>query len=230
VCKRTLDIVLASVALLLTLPLMVVIALMIALEGEGPILFRQQRLGRDGVMTLHKFRTLRAIPGETDEVAPAGDPRITRTGAWLRKLRLDELPQLLDVIAGRMSLVGPRPQTPDNLAAVSSQAKLALLRLRPGLTSETALTYLAEDEVLARVAEPQTVYRTILVPARVADDLECFARDSLWRDLRTLLRTPFVLVSRRAWARSRDHVEAVLRRARVSLGAPRLHQGADRIR
>lgn len=185
------------------------------------MLFRQQRLGHhDVLITLHKFRTLREVAGITDEVAPSNDPRITRVGAWLRRYRFDELPQLIDVLAGRLSLVGPRPQTVDNMRAVDAIARRELLRVRPGLTSITALDYLAEDAVLARVDSPQAVYRSVLVPIRVADDLRGFATQSNWRDLKTLLRTPFALCSSRAFQRSRVHVERVLANAGVPVGDP----------
>ncbi len=219
--KRLLDITIAAVALIALWPLLAIIALLIRLEGAGPVLFRQLRLGRnESLITLHKFRTLREVADVTDEVTPSNDPRITRMGAWLRRYRLDELPQFFDVLAGRLSLVGPRPQTADNMGAVDLIARRDLLRVRPGLTSITALNYLAEDEVLTRVEAPQTVYRRVLVPIRVADDLRAAATQSIGRDLMTLLRTPFALCSKRAFQRSRTHVERVLADAGVTLADP----------
>jgi lipopolysaccharide/colanic/teichoic acid biosynthesis glycosyltransferase len=126
-------------------------------------------------------------------------------------VRLDELPQLWHVLRGRMSLVGPRPETAANFEAVPPTELARLLEARPGLTGPTQLAFLAEDEVLAEVANPLDVYRDILVPAKVRHDLAWLEQRSLWGDLLVLARTPFTVLSQTARARSRRMVEAILR-------------------
>jgi lipopolysaccharide/colanic/teichoic acid biosynthesis glycosyltransferase len=159
---------------------------------------------------VHKFRTLRAGSPVEPAVAVSGDERITRPGRWLRRFRLDELPQLGDVLVGTMSLVGPRPQTAANLAALDPATRERLLSVRPGMTSDTALAYLGEDEVLAECADPVHCYRTILMPAKARRELDDLDRWSLRRDLLVLLRTAIHVLSPRARQRSRARVRALL--------------------
>lgn len=206
---RLLEVALAALGLLFTAPLLLLIALAIRLEGPGPLFFAQERLGRGGSpFRLHKFRTLTTSGGRT--VTPANSDRETRVGHWLRRWHLDELPQLVDVIRGRMALVGPRPEVPANLEAIEATDRTRLLAVRPGLTGPTQLAFLAEDELLASVADPVAVYRRILVPAKVRHDLDWLASRSLAGDLRVLLATPIVVFSRRARERSRRRLAALI--------------------
>jgi lipopolysaccharide/colanic/teichoic acid biosynthesis glycosyltransferase len=209
--SRVVDIVIAALALLVLAPVMVLIAVRIALDRSGSVFYRQQRLGRGGVpIVVHKFRTLRTGLNDAVEVAPAGDPRITRPGRWLRRCRLDELPQLFDVLVGRMALVGPRPETAGNLACVPAELTARLHAVRPGLTGEVALRFLAEDEVLAGQADPLEVYRRLIVPAKVAEDVRALSRRSPFGDLKILLRTPLAVLSAANWARSRARLEGLI--------------------
>lgn len=205
---RAIDVVVAAAALLLS-PLMLLLAIAIRLDGRGPAVFGQVRLGRNGApFRMHKFRTLATAGGDT--VAPANDPRGTRIGRWLRHRRLDELPQLLDVLAGRMALVGPRPEVPANLEHVARPDLERVLSVRPGLTGPTQLAFLAEDDVLAAQADPVSAYRRVLVPAKVRHDLAWLPARTIGSDLRVLLATSFVLGSARALARSRQRVAELL--------------------
>jgi lipopolysaccharide/colanic/teichoic acid biosynthesis glycosyltransferase len=207
---RALDIVVAGVALLLLAPLLLAIALAIALAGGGPVFFSQVRLGRDcEPFRMHKFRTLALGSDEVDTIAVEGDARVTRIGRWLRHFRLDELPQLYDVLRGRMSLVGPRPETPANLAAVEPEQLARCLSVRPGLTGATQLAFIAEDELLAHVPDPTATYRGVLVPAKVRHGIAWLETRTRAGDFALLLRTPIVLASGRA--SSQRHVAALLR-------------------
>lgn len=211
---RAFDLAVAGVALLLLLPVMLAIALAIAVGSGRPVLFAQVRLGRGcRPFRMHKFRTLRPGSAADDRVAPEGDPRVTPIGAWLRHNRLDELPQLWDVLRGDMALVGPRPEPPANLTAVDPAQLARWLSVLPGLTGPTQLAFIAEDELLAGVEGPTAVYRSVLVPAKVRHGIAWLESRRLAGDLAVLLRTPFVLASRRARRRSRRQVEAVLRQA-----------------
>ena len=215
------DLCLAGVALILVTPLMLAIAAAIAVSSGGPVFFSQVRLGRSREpFHIHKFRTLdRDGDGDgDDEIAPEGDPRVTRIGAWLRHFRLDELPQLYDVLRGPMALVGPRPETPANLSAVDEEQLDRWLSVRPGVTGPTQLAFIAEDELLRQFANPTQTYRRVLVPAKVAHGIKWLATRTLASDLAVLPQTIVMLASRRARLRSRRHVEALLRDGEASRG------------
>ena len=197
--------------LLLAAPFMILIAVAIRCDSPGPAVFAQRRLGLGGKpFLMHKFRTLKDGENETETVAPAGDSRVTRVGRWLRRCRLNELPQLFDVLVGRMALVGPRPEVPANLKAAEPQELERVLSVRPGLTGPTQLAFIAEDELLAEVSDPVATYQQVIVPAKIRYDLAWLADRSLLGDWCVLLRTPLVLFSRSAWARSRKLVERVV--------------------
>jgi lipopolysaccharide/colanic/teichoic acid biosynthesis glycosyltransferase len=200
---------------------MLAIAAAIAVSSGGPVFFSQVRLGRSREpFHIHKFRTLdRDGDGDgDDEIAPEGDPRVTRIGAWLRHFRLDELPQLYDVLRGPMALVGPRPETPANLSAVDEEQLDRWLSVRPGVTGPTQLAFIAEDELLRQFANPTQTYRRVLVPAKVAHGIKWLATRTLASDLAVLPQTIVMLASRRARLRSRRHVEALLRDGEASRG------------
>ncbi len=206
---RVVDVVLAAVLLLLTAPLLAVLALAIRLVDGAPVLFVQRRLGRGGVpFHLHKLRTLVSVGGPT--VSPQHDPRTTRLGTWIRRLHLDELPQLCDVLRGKMALVGPRPEVPANLAAVAEPDLRRVLAVRPGLTGPTQLAFLAEDELLAAEPDPVQTYREVLVPAKVAHDLEWLQHRTLRGDLWLLVCTPWRVCSPRTRERSRERLRRLL--------------------
>lgn len=186
ICKRPADTVLAAIALVLAAPLVLVIALLIRLDSRGPILFRQHRIGLHGAeFEMLKFRTMQHGPGPASPLRQTtpNDPRVTRIGAWLRRTSLDELPQLLNVLRGEMSLVGPRPHAPGTLAGdtpfeLVSERYTARHRVRPGMTG------------LAQIRGwrgPTPTRETLL--RRLECDLEYIENWSLRLDLKILLRT-----------------------------------------
>ena len=167
VLKRGIDIVVAGIMLVACLPLLVMCAVLIKLDSHGPILFRQARIGRDAkVFNLLKLRTMRA--GEDGPAITLGiDPRITLVGGWLRRWKLDELPQLWNVLRGEMSLVGPRPVIPE-LAREFAPDYRHLLRVRPGLTDPATIQYCREAEMLSRVTDPLSYFKTVRYPRKTA--------------------------------------------------------------
>lgn len=214
---RMLDVVVASALLLWFLPVLLAIALWVWCDRSGSVLYAETRVGRGGrPFVVYKFRTLRVGSPVEPAVAVPGDPRITGPGAWLRRWRLDELPQLVCVLVGTMGLVGPRPQTAANLEAIDAASRERMLAVRPGLTSRAALLHLGEDDVLAGFRDPVSCYRRILLPAKVELELEDLARWSLGHDLRVLLRTMVQAFTPGARRRSRQRVrELLLRRGAV---------------
>jgi lipopolysaccharide/colanic/teichoic acid biosynthesis glycosyltransferase len=196
--KRAFDLLGASLGLLLLSPLLLAIAVAIKLDSRGPVLFRQQRVGRHGVpFDIHKFRTMVADAAQRGPALTVGaDARITRSGRWLRRLRLDELPQLFDVLAGHMSLVGPRPEVPHYVAHYPPALRERALSVRPGLTDPASLLYLDEDELLARAADPEREYIEVILPRKLQCAADYAARASLRSDLGVLLHTLRVLFLR----------------------------------
>ncbi|MFM7705617.1 MAG: sugar transferase [Rubrivivax sp.] len=189
--KRLLDFTVSLVALyVLTLP-MLAIALWIRLDSPGPVLFRQVRVGRWGnLFHIWKFRTMVAdAPARGPAVTAADDRRITRAGRFLRATKLDELPQLVNVLLGQMSLVGPRPEVPQYVALYPPELREQVLSVRPGLTDPVSLAYADEAQRLAAAADPEREYREVILPAKLQAVAAYVARASLWADLGVLLRT-----------------------------------------
>ncbi|MEO6278320.1 sugar transferase [Roseateles sp.] len=186
--KRLFDIVCAALGLLLLTPLLVAAALWVKLDSPGPALFRQTRVGRHGVpFTIHKFRTMRVAPGAA--ITVGADPRITRAGRWLRASKLDELPQLWDVLRGVMSLVGPRPELPHYVVLYPADLREQVLAVRPGITDPASLAFSQEAALLAEAADPEREYREVILPAKLKLSAAYAAKASLLTDLRVILRT-----------------------------------------
>jgi lipopolysaccharide/colanic/teichoic acid biosynthesis glycosyltransferase len=186
--KRLFDIVASGMGLLLLLPLLLGVAAWVKLDSPGPALFRQTRVGRFGIpFTIHKFRTMRVEPGAA--ITVGADPRITRAGAWLRATKLDELPQLWDVLRGAMSLVGPRPELPRYVESYPADLRQRVLAVRPGITDPASLTFSNEAELLAAAADPEREYREVVLPAKLRLSADYAGRASLATDLRLILAT-----------------------------------------
>lgn len=189
--KRAFDLVFASAGLLLLAPLFAVLALWIKLDSPGPVFFRQDRVGRAGTLfSIHKFRTMRVDATSSGPALTVGDdPRITRAGRFLRRSKLDELAQLIDVVRGAMSLVGPRPEVPAYVALYPPALRDKLLSVRPGLTDPASLAFRDEGALLARAADPQRVYVDEVLPAKLAQSAQYVDRMSLAQDLRVIAAT-----------------------------------------
>ena len=194
--KRAFDIVVAALALVLLSPLLLMIALLVKLDSSGPVFFRQQRVGRHGVpFHIHKFRTMAdGAPGLP--ITVGADPRITRAGAWLRRTRLDELPQLWDVLRGRMSLVGPRPEVPRYVAHYPPALRAQVLSVRPGITDPASLAHLDEAALLAAAADPEREYIERILPAKLQRAANYASHATLATDIALLWRTLQALLRR----------------------------------
>jgi len=212
--KRGIDIIAASAGLILLLPLMLTLALVvIATEGPPP-LYREQRLGRNGrLFPLYKFRTLRAGSAQECSVAPEDDPRITGSGLWLRRWRMDEFPQLFNVLCGHMSLVGPRPMPPAHGATLPPEQLEELLSVRPGITDAAAIHFLAEDAVLAGREDAETLYLQCFLPVKARMQVASLRHWSLAGDLRVAMCTLALLWSRRARDESSRAMREILETA-----------------
>jgi lipopolysaccharide/colanic/teichoic acid biosynthesis glycosyltransferase len=179
--KRWFDIVLASLGLLLLSPLLLAIAVWIKLDSTGPVLFRQERVGRFGVRV--------DAPALGSQLTVGADPRITRAGRVLRAAKLDELPQLIDVLAGTMSLVGPRPEVPRYVAMYPPALRDKVLSVRPGITDPASIEYRDESTLLARAADPERVYVEQVLPAKLQFAAQYVDRMSLRTDVHVIVAT-----------------------------------------
>lgn len=189
--KRMLDVVASGIGLVLLSPLFIVVALWIRLDSTGPVFFRQERVGRGGKpFRIHKFRTMRAEPSPAAAAITIGaDPRITQAGDFLRRHKIDELPQLIDVLLGDMSLVGPRPEVPRYVAVYPAELKAKVLSVRPGITDPASLQFRDESSLLARAADPEREYREVVLPAKLQLAADYVEQASFLGDLRLIGRT-----------------------------------------
>ncbi len=194
--KRLFDITLSLLALVLLCPLLLAVALWVRLDSRGPVLFRQQRVGRGGQpFAILKFRTMQVNAEAAGlQITVGQDPRITSAGSWLRRSKLDELPQLLNVLRGEMSMVGPRPEVPRYVALYPADQRATVLSVRPGITDLASLAFRDESTLLARSADPERTYVEEILPIKLCHACDYVARRSLWLDLRILARTALVLL------------------------------------
>jgi len=196
--KRLFDLLLSSTGLLLLAPLLLLIAVLVKLDSPGPVMFRQERVGRFGKpFRIHKFRTMRHEPaGQGLQITVGADRRITRVGGFLRASKLDELPQLLDVWLGDMSLVGPRPEVPRYVAHYPAGLREKVLSVRPGITDIASIEYRDESAVLARAAGPERAYIGEVLPHKLALAARYVERSSVWLDVWLIWRTVVAIVRR----------------------------------
>jgi lipopolysaccharide/colanic/teichoic acid biosynthesis glycosyltransferase len=187
--KRVFDLVVGGVILVLTSPLMLLGWVVATVETRRNGLFRQVRIGRDGMpFEVLKLRTMRPVDGVSTTVTTQHDVRITRSGRWLRRLKIDELPQLVNVLRGEMSLVGPRPDVPGFADRLDGGDRV-ILTVRPGITGPAALAYRHEEAILARVPDPERHNREVIWPDKVRLNREYVEHYRLRTDLTWLLRT-----------------------------------------
>lgn len=187
--KRVFDIFFASIGLLLLAPLFLLLIIIIPLDGKGGSFFKQTRVGKDGEhFGLLKFRTMVPKAESKGKLTVGDDPRVTRIGAFLRKYKLDELPQLINVIKGDMSIVGPRPEVPEYVASYDKEER-QVLSVRPGLTDEASLAYLEEEKLLREAEDPERVYRERILPEKLRSNLRYVRERSFKKDLGLIFRT-----------------------------------------
>lgn len=187
--KNSFDKIFALIGLLVLSPLLLLIALLIRVKmPDGAVLFRQQRVGQYGkVFTMVKFRTMTATH-HGSSISVAGESRITPLGAFLRKYKLDELPELWNILKGDMSFVGPRPDVPSYADKLIGKDR-DILQLKPGITGPATLKYRNEEELLAQQANPQQYNDEVIFPDKVKINLEYLHHHSFWGDIRIIIQT-----------------------------------------
>ena len=195
--KRTFDFLASLFGLLLLSPLILCIAVWVKCDSKGPIFYRQVRVGKDGrEFKLLKFRSMR-MGADRAGLLTLGDrdPRVTRSGFWLRKTKLDELPQLFNVLVGDMSLVGPRPEVPKYVALYTPEQR-EILSVRPGITDAASVEMRNEAELMAQQADPEAYYVNVQIPMKIKLAKEYIAQQSFLSDLQLIVRTIGVMFKR----------------------------------
>jgi lipopolysaccharide/colanic/teichoic acid biosynthesis glycosyltransferase len=188
--KRLFDILVSLVGLMLLAPLFALIALSIKLDSSGPVFFRQQRVGRWGKpFNIYKFRTMTMDTDETRQLTVGDDSRITGVGHFLRRYKIDELPQLINVLEGTMSLVGPRPEVPRYVACYPPEARAIVLSVAPGITDLASILYRDESRVLGQAADPEKTYIDTILPIKLSYYTRYVQERNFWNDLRIICKT-----------------------------------------
>lgn len=198
ILKRLFDLYFSLCVLLLLAPVLVGVALWIKLDSRGPVLFRQQRVGRQGrLFNILKFRTMRSGSKQGGpQITIGDDPRITRAGRFLRRYKLDELPQFVNVLLGEMSVVGPRPEVPTYIAHYPPTARELILSVRPGITDPASIAFRDESALLASAADPEAFYVEEILPAKVKHCLAYVQNRSFRLDMLIVWRTALALLRR----------------------------------
>lgn len=188
--KRAFDLIVSFLGLVVLAPVFVLIAVAIKLSDRGPVFFGQERIGLGGKpFRIQKFRTMRLnAEKQGPSITKAGDSRVTKLGALLRKWKLDELPQLLNVFRGHMAIVGPRPEVPRYVALYTEEQR-RVLALRPGITDLATLRFRNEEAMLAKAEDPEIFYREYCIPKKIALNLEYAERARLVTDIALIFAT-----------------------------------------
>ena len=187
--KRAFDVASSAVGLVVLSPVFLVVAALIKAKDRGPVFFRQERVGLHGrTFRIHKFRTMR-VANAGVLITSADDDRITPVGAFLRRTKLDELPQLIDVLRGDMSVVGPRPEVPRYVAMWGDDARAEIRSVRPGISDPAAIAFRNEQDVLAAADDPERHYVEVILPQKVAMYLDYVRTRSFVGDLRVIFGT-----------------------------------------
>ena len=195
--KRLFDIFASGLGLLFLSPLFLVLAIWIKLDSSGPVFYRQVRVGRHNKdFRIYKFRSMKVGADKQGLITIGGhDPRITRSGYFIRKYKLDEFPQLINVFVGDMSLVGPRPEVRKYVDMYTPE-QMHVLDVRPGVTSLASIRYRNENELLDKAEDPDQFYIDVVMQDKLAIDLEYVRNASFWYDIKLIFQTFWEIVSK----------------------------------
>jgi len=194
--KRAFDIIVSLLAIIILSPLLLLISILIKLDSKGPVFFRQIRVGKNGVhFKIIKFRTMVSNAEKKGlQITVGKDPRITRIGHFLRKTKLDELPQLFNVLIGDMSFVGPRPEVPKYVEMYDEYQKI-ILKIRPGITDLASIEYQNENDLLANCLDPESTYIREIIPRKIELSIEYLRNISVLYDIKLIIRTILAILN-----------------------------------
>lgn len=197
IAKRIFDFTASCLGLLLLSPFILMICCWIKMDSKGPIFFRQRRVGKDGKeFMIHKFRSMTDNTENQGQLTIGNDKRITRSGHFIRKYKLDELAQLIDVIQGTMSLVGPRPEVPKYMNLYPESIKNKILSVKPGITDLAAIEMIDENIILAKYDDPEKAYIDIIMPMKSEYYLKYVDSKSIILDIKIIFMTIYKIVKR----------------------------------
>jgi len=197
VTKRLFDVVASFFGLLILAPVFALIAVWIKFDSAGPVFFRQERVGRFGApFKIHKFRTMRVDAEKSGRLTVGYDSRVTRSGHFLRKTKIDELPQLIDVFLGKMSLVGPRPEVQEFIDCYPSDVRNKVLSVRPGITDKASIEMVDENVILAQYDDARQAYIDIILPIKQAYYVEYVDNRGFFLDIKIIFNTFFKIITR----------------------------------
>lgn len=189
IAKRIFDVISSFTALVLFSPVFIILSIWIVLDSRGGIFYRQVRVGKNGKeFGLLKFRSMRPNADKSGQLTVGNDSRVTKVGRLIRRFKLDEVPQLINILKGEMSVVGPRPEVPKYVAMYSVNQRQVLTVL-PGLTDYASIEYLDEQKVLGAAADPEKTYIEEVMPAKLALNLKYIEDQSFWLDIKLIFRT-----------------------------------------
>jgi len=196
--KRQFDFLSSFFGLILLSPIFILVAFWIKIDSRGPVFFRQERAGFQGTLfRIHKFRTMVLYAEKKGkQITVEGDSRITTAGSFLRKYKLDELPQLIDVLAGDMSLVGPRPEVPKYIDYYSDDEKHNVLSVKPGITDNASIEFRDESELLANSKDPEAAYINKVLPRKIALYRKYVRERSFFGDVAIIFKTIFLIIKK----------------------------------
>lgn len=195
--KRSFDIVTSFVGLIALMPIFVCVAIWIKHDSKGPIFFRQVRVGRYGALfRIHKFRTMSVNTESVGRLTVGADSRITNSGQFLRKTKIDELPQLIDVFLGRMSLVGPRPEVVEFMNLYPDAQREKILSVRPGITDRASIDMIDENHILSRYEDAHQAYIDVIMPIKASFYCDYVDKRSFTEDIRIIFLTFWKIVFR----------------------------------
>ncbi len=194
--KRCFDWLASSFGLLILSPFLIFLAFWIKMDSKGPVFFRQERVGRYGkTFRIHKFRTMVTDAEKRGlQITVGADVRVTKIGNFLRKYKIDELPQLIDVWVGHMSLVGPRPEVPRYVSCYPENLRNVVLAVRPGITDRASIEFKDENEILGKAADPNKAYIEEVLPIKLKYYVEYVENRTFFGDIIIIFRTFFALI------------------------------------
>ncbi|WP_236637479.1 sugar transferase [Photorhabdus australis] len=197
IIKRIFDLISSSIGLIILSPILIAIAIWIKIDSKGPIFFRQKRVGQyNQNFYIHKFRSMTTESEQKGQLTIGHDLRITKSGKFIRKYKLDELAQLIDVIQGRMSLVGPRPEVPQFMHKYPDDIRNKILSVKPGITDLASIEMIDENQILSQYKDPHQAYIDIIMPIKAKYYLEYLDNQSFFYDLKIIFKTIYKVVFR----------------------------------
>lgn len=189
--KRIFDLLSALIVIIVFSPLLILLSVWIAFDSKGGVFYKQERVGKNGkLFNLLKFRSMRPNADRAGQLTVGDDNRVTKVGRFIRKYKLDELPQLFNIVKGEMSVVGPRPEVPKYVDMYSEEQKKVLLAL-PGLTDFASIEYLDEQKILGAADNPQKIYIEEVMPAKLELNLKYIKERNFWLDIGLIFKTIF---------------------------------------